>query len=236
MPDRRAGVLEMRGIARRYRQGSGWLQVLQGVDLRIDPGEAVALTGPSGCGKSTLLQIAGLLDRPDGGSLSISGQAADRAGDGLRTVLRCRHVGFVHQYHHLLPELSAEENVAVPQMLAGEAHAAALRRARELLEQVGLGGRATHRPNELSGGEQQRVAICRAVANRPAVLLADEPTGNLDPPTAGAVLDALLELVAAEELAILAATHSRALARRMHRTLALESGRLVPVGSAGVNR
>ena len=218
------GGLRLEDIAKTFRQGGEALRILDRISLRVAPGELVALVGPSGAGKSTLLHIGGLLERPDGGEVTIGGQAASKLDDDARTALRRNSIGFVYQYHHLLPEFSALENVVVPQMIAGQTKAAATRRARELLELVGLTSRASHRPARLSGGEQQRVAIARGLANAPAILFADEPTGNLDPHTAEIVFDQLIELVRSAGLAALIATHNPELAARMDRTLHLEDG------------
>ena len=218
------GGLRLEDVAKTFRQGGEALRILDRVSLRVAPGELVALVGPSGAGKSTLLHIGGLLERPDGGEVMIGGQAASKLADDARTALRRNAIGFVYQYHHLLPEFSALENVVVPQMIAGSPKAAAEARARELLELVGLTSRASHRPGRLSGGEQQRVAIARGLANAPAILFADEPTGNLDPHTAEAVFDLLIELVRGAGLAVLIATHNLDLAARMDRTLHLEDG------------
>jgi len=219
-----AAALRLDGIVRTFRQGPRIVEVLKGASLTIHSGETVALVAPSGAGKSTLLQIAGLLDTPDEGSVAIDGQVLTGLDDGARTAARRRLLGFVYQAHHLLPEFTAEENVAIPQMAAGAAKPAALARARELLDRVGLAERRSHRPSELSGGEQQRVAICRSLANRPRLLLADEPTGNLDPETSGRVFDMLLEVVRETGLAALIATHNHDLAARMDRTVRLEGG------------
>ena len=213
----------------------GPLHVLKGVDLTIEAGEVVAIVGPSGAGKSTLLHIAGLLERPDGGEVLIAGEACSTLSDQRRTALRRRTIGFVYQFHHLLPEFSALENVVLPQMIDGISRNAAAKRATELLTEVGLAERLNHRPARLSGGEQQRVAIVRAMANRPKVLLADEPTGNLDPATAAGVFDMLARLVKATSLAALVATHNVELARRMDRIVRLKDGVLVeqPAGTIG---
>ncbi|MFQ5773203.1 MAG: ABC transporter ATP-binding protein [Kiloniellaceae bacterium] len=219
--------LRLERIAKTFRQGGRVLEVLQGVSLNVHAGELVALVGPSGAGKSTLLHIAGLLERADGGEVVIGGHAASRLDDGARTALRRQTIGFVYQYHHLLPEFSALENIVLPQMIAGVPKSRAAARARDLLEQVGLSARADHRPARLSGGEQQRVAIARGLANRPAILLADEPTGNLDPHTADGVFEVLMDLVREVRLAALIATHNLGLARRMDRMLRLEDGRVV---------
>jgi len=220
--------LELHGIERSFVQGANRLQVLRGASLALKRGEGVALVGPSGAGKSTLLHIAGLLEQPDGGEVMIEGRPCRQLGDSERTAIRRRTLGFVYQFHHLLPEFSALENVMVPQMIAGVARDAARERARALLALVGLEPRASHRPARLSGGEQQRVAIVRALANEPQVLLADEPTGNLDPHTAETVFDELLKLVRQTGLAALIATHNPELAKRMDRVIALREGVLVP--------
>jgi lipoprotein-releasing system ATP-binding protein len=220
-------VLELRGVSRSFRQGAGRLEVLRQVSLAVSPGEIVALIGPSGAGKSTLLQISGLLEPPTSGEILIKGEAAGRLSDARRTELRRTAIGFVYQYHHLLPEFSAAENVILPQMIAGLSRGKARGRALELLAMVGLSQRAEHRPAQLSGGEQQRVAIARALANGPALLLADEPTGNLDHTTADGVFSMLVKLVRAEGLGALVATHNLALADQMDRILALDDGRLV---------
>jgi lipoprotein-releasing system ATP-binding protein len=221
-------ALELDAVVRRSRQAGGALEILRGASLRLMPGEAVALVGPSGAGKSTLLHVAGLLEAPDGGRVLVDGQDGGRLGDRDRTLLRRRALGFVYQFHHLLPEFSALENVIVPQMIAGRPRREAARRAAELLERVGLSARASHRPGRLSGGEQQRVAIVRAIANAPRVLLADEPTGNLDPGTASGVYEELVRLVRETGLAVLMATHNPELAARMDRIVRLQDGVLVP--------
>ncbi len=225
---RREGGLRLEDIARTFRQGGEALKILDRVSLRVAPGELVALVGPSGAGKSTLLHIGGLLEHPDGGEVTICGHAASKLDDDTRTALRRSSIGFVYQYHHLLLEFSALENVVVPQMIAGCPKVAAVARARELLDMVGLTSRATHRPARLSGGEQQRVAIARGLANAPAILFADEPTGNLDPHTAEVVFDLLIELVRGAGLAVLIATHNLDLAARMDRILHLEDGHVLP--------
>jgi lipoprotein-releasing system ATP-binding protein len=220
-------ALELRQVLRTYRQGGNALEVLRGASLAIRPGEIVALVGPSGAGKSTLLHTAGLLERPDGGEVLIDGSACGDLGDSERTALRRAHLGFVYQFHHLLPEFSALENIMLPQMIAGLARSEARQRATALLRMVGLEARATHRPARLSGGEQQRVAIVRALANAPRVMLGDEPTGNLDQHTAAEVTNALLEIVRGTGLAALIATHNLDLARRLDRVLVLEDGLVV---------
>ncbi|MCD9146643.1 ABC transporter ATP-binding protein [Pseudophaeobacter flagellatus] len=221
-------VLELKSVTKSYNHGTAaQIDVLRGVDLRLAAGEMVALVAPSGAGKSTLLHIAGLLDTPDGGSVHVAGQGGDGKGDGKRTTLRRQDVGFVYQFHHLLPEFSALENIVLPQLANGTPQDAARLRALELLSLVGLSNRANHRPAALSGGEQQRVAFCRALANSPRVLLADEPTGNLDPGTSDQVFAALMDLVSGTGLSALVATHNPDLAARMDRRVKLEHGRLV---------
>ena len=217
-------ALAMRGVTRIFAQGGERLQVVRDATLAIAPGEMVALVGPSGSGKSTLLHLAGLLERPTGGEIEIAGQPAGRLSDQARTELRRGTIGFVYQYHHLLPEFSALENVVVPQMIAAVPRRRARERAAELLARVGLSARASHRPARLSGGEQQRVAIARALANRPKLLLADEPTGNLDHHTADDAFALLAGLVRDGGLAALIATHNLELARRMDRMLTIEDG------------
>ena len=216
--------LRLEGIVRTFHQGGRDLEVLRGVSLQVEPGELVALVGPSGAGKSTLLHIAGLLEHADRGEVLIGGAAASKLDDAARTALRRQAIGFVYQYHHLLPEFSALENIVLPQMIAGRSKADARARAQELLETVGLAERASHRPARLSGGEQQRVAIARGLANVPSLLLADEPTGNLDPQTAGSVFEALIRMVRGAGLGVLIATHNMDLAARMDRTLTLADG------------
>jgi lipoprotein-releasing system ATP-binding protein len=232
----RAGAepaLELRGVERVYKQASASLPVLRGVDLTLWPGEITALVGPSGAGKSTLLHTAGLLERPDAGQVILGGRDCAVLSDGQRTQMRRSQLGFVYQFHHLLPEFSALENVMLPQLIAGIAKAPARVRARELLAMVGLEPRADHRPARLSGGEQQRVAIVRALANRPRVLLCDEPTGNLDIHTAEEVMAALIDIVRRTGLAALIATHNLDLAHRLDRLLSLEDGRVVEHVPAG---
>jgi lipoprotein-releasing system ATP-binding protein len=224
-------AIRLEGVTRRYTQGARTLHVLRGADLAVQPGEIVALVAPSGAGKSTLLQIAGLLDRADSGRVLIGGQDAGTLGEAGRTALRRTGIGFVYQFHHLLPEFSAEENVSLPQRAAGATPDASQTHSRRLLAAVGLADRAGHRPAELSGGEQQRVAVARALANRPRLLLADEPTGNLDPETAGRVFDMLLGIVRTEGVGALIATHNPDLAARMDRTVTLREGRVVPFGT-----
>jgi len=222
-------ALRLDGIEKAYNRGKrNEVQVLRGAEVEIAQGEVVALVAPSGAGKSTLLHIAGLLDTPDAGAVEIAGEALSFASDRARTAARRDKVGFVYQFHHLLPEFSAAENIVLPQLANGVSAAEAEARASMLLDKVGLSPRATHRPAELSGGEQQRVAFCRALANAPKLLLADEPTGNLDPATSDTVFDALMQLVRDTGLSALIATHNPALAARMDRTLRMENGVLVP--------
>jgi lipoprotein-releasing system ATP-binding protein len=220
-------MLELDRVERTFHQGEAALQVLRGVSLRLKPGEIVALLGPSGAGKSTLLHIAGLLERPDGGEVLLEGRPCGRMSDAQRTQVRRLSLGFVYQFHHLLPEFSALENVMLPQMIAGISRSEARFRARELLSRVGLAAREDHRPARLSGGEQQRVALARALANRPKVLLADEPTGNLDHQTAVGVFSELVRLVRESGLAALIATHNLELAADMDRIVRLQDGMLL---------
>jgi len=222
-------ALRLSGITRTFEQSGENLQILRGAACAIRAGELVALVGPSGAGKSTLLHIAGLLERPTEGTVEIAGIRADGLDDAGRTALRRKTVGFVYQFHRLLPEFSALENVVVPQMIAGVSRKAAAMRAQMLLDRVGLSSRAMHRPGKLSGGEQQRVAIARALANKPALLLADEPTGNLDPNTAESVFAVLRELIAETKLGALIATHNLDLAHKMGRIIQLKDGLLVDV-------
>jgi lipoprotein-releasing system ATP-binding protein len=222
----RPPALELRGVRRVFKQAGTELRVLNGVDLVLRAGEIAALVGPSGAGKSTMLHIAGLLERPDGGAVLIGGEDCGSLSDDRRTMLRRAEIGFVYQFHHLLPEFSALENVMLPQMIAAVSRRQAREKAAGLLDQVGLGSRAGHRPARLSGGEQQRVAIARALANNPKILLGDEPTGNLDHATGESVLQTLVDLVRGSGLAALIATHNLDLARRLDRIVALEDGRL----------
>ncbi|HUK59656.1 MAG TPA: ABC transporter ATP-binding protein [Stellaceae bacterium] len=223
----RMPALELRGVVRTYKQAGALLPVLRGASLAIAPGEIAALVGPSGAGKSTLLHTAGLLERPDSGEVLLAGRSCGGMSDSERTEIRRAQMGFVYQFHHLLPEFSALENVMLPQLIAGVAKAKARARAQELLGLVGLAARAEHRPARLSGGEQQRVAIVRALANSPRVLLGDEPTGNLDIHTADDVMAALIDIVRRTGLAAIIATHNLELARRMDRILSLEDGVIV---------
>lgn len=221
-------VMRLESVVRTYREGkSGQLEVLKGASLEIRAGEVVALVGPSGSGKSSLLHVAGLLEAPNGGTIVIDGRDCTRLKDRERTQIRRLKLGFVYQFHHLLPEFSALENVVMPQLVAGRGHKAAVTEAQRLLAALGLADRVTHRPTELSGGEQQRVAIARGLANHPLVLLADEPTGNLDPKTSKRVFDYLLSLVHAEGTAALVATHNLELAAQMDRVLLLAEGKLM---------
>jgi lipoprotein-releasing system ATP-binding protein len=225
-------ALELAGIEKVYKRGTpGEVAVLRGATLEVKRGEVVALVAPSGAGKSTLLHIAGLLDTPDAGSVALSGRNMVGLSDRERTLARRGEVGFIYQFHHLLPEFTALENIVIPQLANGVAEADAEARARDLLERVGVAARAEHRPAALSGGEQQRVAFCRALANRPKLLLADEPTGNLDPATSDQVFGALMALVRETGLAALIATHNLDLAARMDRTVRLDQGRVMALNA-----
>lgn len=221
-------VLELRAIERIYETEAGELPVLRGVDLVLQPGEIVGLVGPSGSGKSSLLHAAGLLEKPDGGDVCISGISTTEMKDRERTAMRRRDIGFVYQFHHLLPEFDARENIVLPLSIAGLPRARAVARADELLAKMGLSDRATHLPAQLSGGEQQRVAIARALANSPRLLLADEPTGNLDPGTSASVFEAFRDTVRQEGAAALVATHNLDLARQMDRVVTFDDGHLIP--------
>jgi lipoprotein-releasing system ATP-binding protein len=218
--------LEMRGVMRTFKSGAGDLPILRGIDFTLHAGEIVALVAPSGTGKSTLLHLAGVLEKPDAGQVMIDGRDCAALGDGERTAIRRDSIGFVYQFHHLLPEFTALENVVLPQMIKGVARAAAQTRGMALLTSFGLASRARQYPGKLSGGEQQRVAIARALANAPKLLLADEPTGNLDVATAGVVFDELLRIVRDQGVAALIATHNPELAARMDRTVTLREGRI----------
>ncbi|MEM6940488.1 MAG: ABC transporter ATP-binding protein [Pseudomonadota bacterium] len=225
-------VLTMSQVTKAFNRGKpNEVNVLRGVDLFVTAGQTVALVAPSGAGKSTLLQIAGLLDTPDGGMVSISGVQMTGQSDARRTAARRASVGFIYQFHHLLPEFSAVENIVLPQLANGVGTGEATARAQDLLGRVGLTGRAAHRPAALSGGEQQRVAFCRALANAPKLLLADEPTGNLDPATSDQLFDGLMDLVRGTGMAALIATHNHALAARMDRVVALIDGQLRESGA-----
>lgn len=222
-------TLNLSGITKGYNHGKpNEVQVLRGVDLTVGEGEVVALVAPSGAGKSTLLHIAGLLDTPDTGMVAIGGEDMTGLSDRRRTAIRRAGVGFIYQFHHLLPEFTALENITLPQLANGVSERAAKARALELLDTVGIAERASHRPAALSGGEQQRVAFCRALANGPALLLADEPTGNLDPDTSDRVFEALMTLVRATGLSALIATHNHDLAARMDRIVRLDAGAVTP--------
>ncbi len=223
-------VLNVAGITKTYNKGKpNAVTVLQGADLAVAPGEVVALVAPSGAGKSTLLHIAGLLDSPDDGTVTINGTDMTKLSDRKRTAVRRSEVGFIYQFHHLLPEFTALENIVLPQLANGVAEGLATEHAMDLLGRVGVDTRAKHRPAALSGGEQQRVAFCRALANNPSLLLADEPTGNLDPDTSDRVFDALMELVRGTGLSAVIATHNLELAARMDRTVRMTAGTLAPV-------
>ncbi len=217
-------VLKLSGVTKQYGEKHTVLEVLRGVDLTVAAGESVALVGPSGCGKSTLLQVAGLLDNCDGGELALCGESVAKANDGARTALRREKLGFVYQFHHLLPEFTALENVLMPLQLQGKVDEAA---AIAMLERVGLSARMTHRPSELSGGEKQRVAIARALVHKPALLIADEPTGNLDPALADEIFALIKELVKEAGLSALIATHNHALAKQLNKVVTLEEGKIV---------
>ncbi|MGB3722671.1 MAG: ABC transporter ATP-binding protein [Pacificimonas sp.] len=221
-----AAILNVEGLSRSFTQGGATIEVLRGVDLSIAPGEIIALLGPSGSGKSTMLQAIGLLEGGFQGSISIDGERVETASAAMRTKVRREKLGFVYQFHHLLPDFTAEENVVMPQMIAGVKRGDALARARDLLTELGLEHRLTHRPAQLSGGEQQRVAVARALANSPALILADEPTGNLDETTSERVLAEFLKVVRSRGHSALIATHNTALAAQMDRVVELHEGRL----------
>ena len=221
-------VLELRDLKKSYHSGRpNQIDVLADAQMTLEEGEIVALVAPSGAGKSTLLHIAGLLDMPDSGDVVLRGEILNVKSDVRRTIIRRRDIGFIYQFHHLLPEFNAAENIMIPQMADGISRSKACERASELLSKVGLGNRANHRPAELSGGEQQRVAFCRALANKPSVLLADEPTGNLDQLTSHHVFNSLLSVARETRLAALIATHNPDIAKRMDRTIRLSEGRLI---------
>jgi lipoprotein-releasing system ATP-binding protein len=224
-----APILSIRGLERTYVTGDGSLPVLKGVDLDVRPGEVVGLIGPSGSGKSSLLHAAGLLEHPNAGRIMVGGVDCSELSERERTRVRLAELGFVYQFHHLLPEFTALDNVALPMRIAGASQAQARGRAEELLVMLGLGERLNHQPGQLSGGEQQRVAIARALANRPRLLLADEPTGNLDPTTSRIVFAALHDLVRNQGVAALVATHNMELTREMERVFTLKEGRLEPL-------
>ena len=220
-------ILQLRGVSRDYVTGDKVLQVLKGVDLDVYPGQMVGLIGPSGSGKSSMLHAAGLLERPTSGEVFLLGNNCSELKDAARSRVRLQSLGFVYQFHHLLAELSALDNVALPQMIAGQSRAVARARAAELLGNLGLADRTHHQPGQLSGGEQQRVAIARSMANRPKVILADEPTGNLDPVTSLSVFEGFHDLARRENVAAVIATHNMDLARHMDRVFALRDGHLV---------
>jgi lipoprotein-releasing system ATP-binding protein len=228
-------VLSVRNLHRSYKSGGGLLKVLAGADIDIFPGEMVGLIGPSGSGKSTLLHAAGLLEKPNAGEVFINGRECLKLPDDERTAIRRERIGMVYQFHHLQKEFTAEENVMIPQMIAGKSSRTARSEARRLLMAMGLGERLTHRPSQMSGGEQQRVAIARALANRPQVLLSDEPTGNLDPATSAVVFDQLYQLTRQEGVAALVATHNMQLASYMDRLLTVREGLVVPFIPAPVS-
>lgn len=221
-------VLSLRGVERQYKSGDRMLHVLRGVDLDLYPGEMVGMIGPSGSGKSTLLHVAGLLEKPDAGLVMFAGKDALKMSDDARTYARRLQLGFVYQFHHLLQELNAVDNIAAPLMINGQSRSKARKRAQELLRMMGLNERDHHRPGQLSGGEQQRVAIARSLANKPKVLIADEPTGNLDPTTSRKVFQSLFDIAKQEGVAVLVATHNVELTSFMDRVLALHEGRLAP--------
>jgi lipoprotein-releasing system ATP-binding protein len=227
-------VIRLRGVTRSYKSGDRTLHVLRGVDLDLQPGEVTGLIGPSGSGKSTLLHVAGLLEKPDAGEVFLGDRDTLKMNDKQRTFARRTELGFVYQFHHLLPELNALDNVAAPLMINGVPHKKAAVRAGELLNLMGLTDRAHHQPGQLSGGEQQRVAIARSLANRPKVLIADEPTGNLDPATSMRVFQNLFEIARREGVAVLVATHNHELATYMDRVLGLSEGSLAPVSPTPV--
>lgn len=227
-PIEQAILLKLAGMRKTFEQGGRTLTIFDSLDLKVDKGELVALVGQSGSGKSTLLQIAGLLDQPSAGQIVIDHVDVSKANEAQRTKVRLNDIGFIYQFHHLLPEFTAQENVAMPLIIAGKKRDEAMERGGAVLTQLGLGKRLDHRPARLSGGEQQRVAIARALANDPKLLLADEPTGNLDPDTSGEVFDILLEQVRTRDVGALIATHNHDLADKMDRALELKAGRIVP--------
>ena len=229
LPIEEGVLLKVQGLEKTYGRGETALTILHNLDMKLEGGEITALVGPSGSGKSTLLHILGLLDTATAGQIFIADQLVARLNDKARTALRRDHIGFVYQYHHLLPEFTALENVALPQIIAGVKKKQAQEKAAVLLERLGLGKRLTHRPAKLSGGEQQRVALARALINDPTLLLADEPTGNLDPETAEEVFDIMLEQVRQRGIGALIATHNLDLADQMDRVLELKAGRIVPL-------
>ncbi|MGJ8564657.1 MAG: ABC transporter ATP-binding protein [Alphaproteobacteria bacterium] len=225
---KRRPILSVRNLHRTYKSGGGNLTVLSGADIDIYPGEMIGLIGPSGSGKSTLLHAAGLLEKPNAGEVYINGRECLKLSDDVRTAIRRQSIGVVYQFHHLLKEFSAVDNVVIPQMISGEERGPAEQEARRLLIGMGLGERMTHKPSQMSGGEQQRVAIARALANKPQLLLADEPTGNLDPATSNAVFQSLFELTRTEGVAALIATHNMGLVPFMDRVLTVHEGKIIP--------
>jgi len=227
-------ILSLKDLSLTYRQGERSIEILKGASGIIKPGQTIGLVGPSGSGKSSLLHILGLLDRPDAGQIILEGRDCAPLSDSERTMIRRSKLGFIYQFHHLLPEFSALENIVLPQLIAGRTKDVANKHARELLENLGLGHRLDHRPAQLSGGEQQRVAIARGVINTPRILLADEPTGNLDPETADRVFEQLLKHVQGSQLTAIIATHNFELARRMTRVWKLEQGQLVDIAPVDI--
>lgn len=225
---KRRPILSVRNLHRHYPSGGGILHVMKGADIDVYPGEMVGLVGPSGSGKSTLLHAAGLLEKPNAGDVYINGKESLKLSDDERTAIRRRSVGMVYQFHHLLKEFTALDNVVIPQLIAGRPRRDAEQEAHRLLTLMGLAERAHHRPSQMSGGEQQRVAIARAISNNPQILLADEPTGNLDPATSGAVFQALMNLVRHENVAALIATHNLSLTQYMDRVVTVQDGIIVP--------
>ena len=221
-----AAVLELRGVVRQYKSEGGVLRVLEGADLTLNQGELVGLIGPSGSGKSTLLHTAGLLEKPEGGEVYLEGENCMALNDAGRTRLRREKLGFVYQFHHLLPEFNARDNVAMPLMVGGMKRRKAREKAEALLAEMGLSERLKHQPGQMSGGEQQRVAIARALVNDPRLVIADEPTGNLDPATTERVFESLIRMARSEGAAVLVATHNMALTRHMDRVLTLKDGKL----------
>lgn len=221
-----SSLLELQNIHRSFQQGGETINVLNGINISLQPGEVVALVGPSGSGKTTLLQIAGLLDKPNSGAIRINGDNYAGASDKKRTMVRRQSIGFVYQFHHLLPEFTALENLCIPQIINGVGKTDAKKKAFELLDTMGLSDRTTHRPSQLSGGQQQRVAIARALANNPSVILADEPTGNLDEANSSMVFDLLREMIKHNNCCALIATHNQALVNKMDRVLKIHSGNI----------
>ncbi|WP_371397977.1 ABC transporter ATP-binding protein [Fretibacter rubidus] len=234
MPEAKRPILSVRNLHRHYKSGEGTLTVLNGADIDIYPGEMVGLVGPSGSGKSTLLHAAGLLEQPDAGKVYINGRECLKLNDATRTSIRRQTIGMVYQFHHLLKEFTALDNVAIPQMIAGKSQTKARAEADRLLSLMGLAERLDHTPSQMSGGEQQRVAIARAIANKPQLLLADEPTGNLDPATSTRVFQSLLDLTRREGVSALVATHNMELTRFMDRVLTVRNGQVVAVAKNAI--